>query len=159
MVVSARNALHETSKCCLYEFNELNLLSVGSQLPPRTLNKYIRFKLWQMQVYRKLVSTILLVDRVIYKQGVVNRYNQQTVHLRSRMHIIASRLLTQATCMYTLLADHLIHWMNTGTCTRLTKLLQLKAAQNFKFMCHLQSVYEVCCFACCYGNKMASQCY
>jgi len=26
------------SKSCLYEFTELNFLSVGSQLPPRTLN-------------------------------------------------------------------------------------------------------------------------
>ena len=31
-------ALHVGSKCCLYEFTELNFLSVGSQLPPRTLN-------------------------------------------------------------------------------------------------------------------------
>ncbi len=40
VVVSLRNALHVGSKFCLYEFTELNLLSVGSQLPPRTL-KYI----------------------------------------------------------------------------------------------------------------------
>ncbi len=32
------NALHVGSKSCLYEFTELNFLSVGSQLPPRTLN-------------------------------------------------------------------------------------------------------------------------
>jgi len=38
VVVSLGNALHVGSKCCLYEFNELNFLSVGSQLPPRTLN-------------------------------------------------------------------------------------------------------------------------
>jgi len=30
--------LHVGSKSCLYEFTELNFLSVGSQLPPRTLN-------------------------------------------------------------------------------------------------------------------------
>ncbi len=29
------------SKSCLYEFTELNLLSVGSQLPPRTFNTLI----------------------------------------------------------------------------------------------------------------------
>ena len=34
-------ALHVGSKCCLYEFTELNFLSVGSQLPPRTLNRLI----------------------------------------------------------------------------------------------------------------------
>jgi len=38
VVVSLGNALHVGSKCCLYEFTELNFLSVGSQLPPRTLN-------------------------------------------------------------------------------------------------------------------------
>ncbi len=32
------NALHVGSKSCLYEFTELNFLSVGSKLPPRTLN-------------------------------------------------------------------------------------------------------------------------
>ena len=35
------NALHIGSKSCLYEFTELNFLSVGSQLPPRTLNVLI----------------------------------------------------------------------------------------------------------------------
>jgi len=39
---SLGNALHVGSKSCLYEFTELNFLqeqlSVGSQLPPRTLN-------------------------------------------------------------------------------------------------------------------------
>jgi len=38
VVVSLGNALHIGSKSCLYEFTELNFLSVGSQLPPRTLN-------------------------------------------------------------------------------------------------------------------------
>ncbi len=38
VVVSLGNALHVGSKSCLYEFTELNFLSVGSQLPPRTLN-------------------------------------------------------------------------------------------------------------------------
>ena len=38
VVVSLGNALHVGSKSCLYEFTELNLLSVGSQFPPRTLN-------------------------------------------------------------------------------------------------------------------------
>ena len=33
-----RNVLHVGSKSCLYELTELNFLSVGSQLPPRTLN-------------------------------------------------------------------------------------------------------------------------
>ena len=33
-------ALHVGSKCCLYEFTELNFLSVGSQLPPQDI-KYI----------------------------------------------------------------------------------------------------------------------
>ncbi len=37
VVVSLGNALHVGSKSCLYEFAELNFLSVGSQLPPRTL--------------------------------------------------------------------------------------------------------------------------
>jgi len=37
-VVSLGNALHVGSKSCLYEFTELNFLSVGSQLPPWTLN-------------------------------------------------------------------------------------------------------------------------
>ncbi len=37
VVVSLGNALHVGSKSCLYEFTELNFLSVGSQLPPRTL--------------------------------------------------------------------------------------------------------------------------
>ena len=32
------NALHVGSKSCLYEFTELKFLSVGSQLPSRTLN-------------------------------------------------------------------------------------------------------------------------
>jgi len=36
-VVSLGNALHVGSKSYLYEFTELNFLSVGSQLPPRTL--------------------------------------------------------------------------------------------------------------------------
>ena len=39
--VSLGNALHVGSKPCLYEFTELNFLSVGSQLPPRTLNTLI----------------------------------------------------------------------------------------------------------------------
>ncbi len=34
------NALHVGSKSCLYEFTELNFLSVGSQLPPQDI-KYI----------------------------------------------------------------------------------------------------------------------
>ncbi len=38
MVVSLGNALHVGSKFCLNEFTELNFLSVGSQLAPRTLN-------------------------------------------------------------------------------------------------------------------------
>ena len=38
VVVSLGNALRVGSKSCLYEFTELNFLSVGSQLPPRTLN-------------------------------------------------------------------------------------------------------------------------
>ena len=38
VVVSLGNALHVGSQSCLYEFTELNFLSVGSQLPPRTLN-------------------------------------------------------------------------------------------------------------------------
>ncbi len=41
VVVSLGNALHVGSKSCLYEFTELNFLSVGSQLPPRTLNTLI----------------------------------------------------------------------------------------------------------------------
>ena len=42
VVVSLGNALHVGSKSCLYEFTELNFLSVGSQstLPLRTLNIY-----------------------------------------------------------------------------------------------------------------------
>ncbi len=47
VVVALGNALHVGSKSCLYEFTELNFLSVGSQLPPRTLNTlidgYIRY--------------------------------------------------------------------------------------------------------------------
>ncbi len=38
MTLCEPNALHVGSKSCLYEFTELNFLSVGSQLPPRTLN-------------------------------------------------------------------------------------------------------------------------
>ena len=38
VVVSLGNVLHVGSKFCLYEFTELNFLSVGSQLPPRKLN-------------------------------------------------------------------------------------------------------------------------
>ena len=38
VVASLGNALHVGSTSCLYEFTELNFLSVGSQLPPRTLN-------------------------------------------------------------------------------------------------------------------------
>jgi len=34
-------ALHVGSKFCLYEFTELNFLSIGSQLPPRTLKTLI----------------------------------------------------------------------------------------------------------------------
>ncbi len=41
VVVSLGNALHVGSKSCLYEFTELNFLSVGSQLPPRNLNTLI----------------------------------------------------------------------------------------------------------------------
>lgn len=37
VVASSENALHVESKSCLYEFTEMNFLSVGSQLPPRTL--------------------------------------------------------------------------------------------------------------------------
>ena len=37
-VVSLGNALHVGSKSCLYEFTELNFLSVGSQLPPQNIN-------------------------------------------------------------------------------------------------------------------------
>ena len=40
VVVSLGNALHVGSKFCLYEFTELNFLSVGSQLPPQDI-KYI----------------------------------------------------------------------------------------------------------------------
>ena len=40
VVLSLGTALHVGSKSCLYEFTELNFLSVGSQLPPRTLNTY-----------------------------------------------------------------------------------------------------------------------
>ena len=38
VVVSLGNALHVGSRSCLYEFTELDLLSFGSQLPPRTSN-------------------------------------------------------------------------------------------------------------------------
>ena len=38
VVVSLGNALHVGSKPYLHEFTELNFLSVGSQLPPKTLN-------------------------------------------------------------------------------------------------------------------------
>ena len=38
VVVSLGNALHVASKSCLYEFTELNFLSVGFQLPPSTSN-------------------------------------------------------------------------------------------------------------------------
>ena len=38
VVVYLGNALHVGSKSCLYEFTELKFLSVGCQLPPRTLN-------------------------------------------------------------------------------------------------------------------------
>jgi len=41
VVVSLGNPLHVGSKSCLYEFTELTFLSVGSQLPPRTLNIFI----------------------------------------------------------------------------------------------------------------------
>ena len=41
VVVSLGNALHVGSKSCLYEFTEPNFLSVGSQLPPRTLELLI----------------------------------------------------------------------------------------------------------------------
>ncbi len=34
-------SLHVGSKSCLYELAELNFLSVGFQLPPRTLNTFI----------------------------------------------------------------------------------------------------------------------
>jgi hypothetical protein len=40
VVVSLGNALHVGSKSCLYEFTELNFLSVGSQLAPQDI-KYI----------------------------------------------------------------------------------------------------------------------
>ncbi len=40
VVVFLGNALHVGSKCCLFEFTELNFLSIGSQLPPRTFNAY-----------------------------------------------------------------------------------------------------------------------
>ena len=36
--------LHVGSKSCLYEFTELNFVSVGSQLPPRTLNIFNQSK-------------------------------------------------------------------------------------------------------------------
>ena len=38
VVASLGNALHVGSKLCVYEFAELNNLTVGSQLPPRTLS-------------------------------------------------------------------------------------------------------------------------
>jgi len=38
VVVPLGNALHVGSKSRLYEFTELTFLSVGTQLPPRTLN-------------------------------------------------------------------------------------------------------------------------
>ena len=38
VVVSLQSALHVGSKSCLYDFTELNFLSFGSRLPPRTLN-------------------------------------------------------------------------------------------------------------------------
>ena len=41
VVVSLGNALHVGSKSCLYEITELNFLSVGSQLAPRTSNTLI----------------------------------------------------------------------------------------------------------------------
>jgi len=43
--------LHVGSKSCLYEFTELNFLSVGSQLPPRTLNISIDYLNKNSQVY------------------------------------------------------------------------------------------------------------
>ncbi len=54
VVVSLGNALHVGSKSCLYKFTEVNFLSVGSQLPPRTLNilidwlKGVHVSFWQM---------------------------------------------------------------------------------------------------------------
>ncbi len=41
VVVFLGNALHVGSKSSLYEFTALNFLSVGFQLPPRTLNTLI----------------------------------------------------------------------------------------------------------------------
>ncbi len=37
VVVSLGNVLHVGSKSCLYEFTELNFLSVGSQLAPKDI--------------------------------------------------------------------------------------------------------------------------
>ena len=50
VVVSLGDALHVWSKSCLYEFTELNFLSVGSQLPPRTLDILINWlQVWKRQ--------------------------------------------------------------------------------------------------------------
>ncbi len=50
VVVSLGNSLHVGSRSCLYEFMERNFLSVGSQLPPRTLNTLVDGLIVQFQV-------------------------------------------------------------------------------------------------------------
>jgi len=76
------NALHVGSKSCLYEFTELNFLSVGSQLPPRTLNILIESavcrqsqksegtKLWQNFMSRQGHCTTVHMQQVALKTEV-----------------------------------------------------------------------------------------
>ena len=68
MVVSSGNALHVGSKSCVYEITELNFLSVGSQLPPRTLNILIDCKIFLLL----LVSSQFEVFDEIFECGAVD---------------------------------------------------------------------------------------
>ena len=70
VVVSLGNALHVGNKSCLYEFTELNFLSVGSQLPPRTLIKYIQ-KIHQLQGGSERPHVVKLIMKAVGRQFVV----------------------------------------------------------------------------------------
>ena len=63
VVVSLGNALHVGSKFCLYELTELNLLSVESHPPPRTLNTLVDWLFLCLFIHLLHICPIILLKR------------------------------------------------------------------------------------------------
>ena len=83
VVVSLGNALHVGSKSCLYEFTELNFLSVGSQLPPRTLNIY-----WSIDwlIDSKALLTINTSWQLLFLETKETMYTKETFYTKETLN-------------------------------------------------------------------------